>query len=117
VTVNFPDDTQMTISGEESGIRLLAGDAAQTAYEYGKDGSFFQNELSYIKSLFTKVDLYQDGSAAINEERVRAIVTEYANAFNEKSMKDAYTINATSIVVVKGSSGMMASPTSCMSLS
>ena len=108
VSVNFPDATQMTISGEESGVRLLSGTAAETAYNYGKDGSFFKNEFSYIKSLFSQVDLSESGTAAINEERVRAIVTEYADAFNEKSMQDAYALKSDSIEIVKGSNGMMA---------
>ena len=108
VTVNFPDGQQMTISGEESGVRLLAGNAAELAYNYGKDGSFFGNELSYINSMFSGVDLGQSGSAAINEDHVRSIISNYVDEFNEKSMKDAYTINPDSIEIVKGSGGMLA---------
>jgi hypothetical protein len=108
VTVNFPNGDQMTISGEESGVRLLAQNAAELAWNYGRDGSFFQKEFIYIKSLFSKTDLGQSGAATINEEHVRGIVEAYASAFNEKSMKDAYTIHADSIEIVKGSGGMLA---------
>ncbi len=108
VTVNFPDGDTMTVSGEDAGIRLLAGSAAETAYLYGKDGSFFANELCYIKSLFTKVDLDRSGESTVNEENIRAIVNAYTDAYNEKSMEDAYTINSDSIEVVKGTGGILA---------
>jgi hypothetical protein len=109
VTVNFPNGDQMTISGEESGVRLLAQNAAELAWNYGRDGSFFQKEFIYIKSLFSKTDLGQSGGAEWTRTMWRAS-SSVRHAFNDKSMKDAYTIHADSIEIVKGSGGMLADP-------
>ena len=53
-------------------MKLQPASAALRAYNYGRDGSFFANELQYIKSLFSKQAL-DGGSALINETYVRNV--------------------------------------------
>lgn len=106
VTVNFPDGQSMTITGAESGIRLVAEEAAKAAYEYGRNGSFLGDEFSYIKSLFTMNNMDRDG--AINEEYVQSIVSDYTKSFNENLMDTAYKITDDSITITKGGSAALA---------
>lgn len=103
VTVTFPDNEEMTVSGEAAGVRLEVGAAAELAYSYGRDGSFFSNAWSFLKCLLGSQALTSGGTAQINEEYVRGIVEDYTQAFNQKIMKDAYTITETSIEITKGS--------------
>jgi vancomycin resistance protein YoaR len=110
VTVNFPDGEKMTITGEDSGVKLLSGSAAEIAAAYGKDGSFFSNTVSFIGCLFAKNEVGRSDAAYINEEYVLGIINEYVQAFNLKIMKDAYTIEADQIKITKGNSGTLAKP-------
>lgn len=107
VGVNFPDGDKLTISGQQPGLSLKSEDAARIAYEYGKDSSFFSNELVYFKSLFTKTDLVRSSVTKTNGEYLRGVVNDYTKTFNEKIVKDLYTVTPTSIEIIKGSGGTL----------
>jgi hypothetical protein len=108
VTVHFPNGEKMTINGRDSGMKLQAGQAAQIAYDYGKNGSFFENGLAFIKCLFKAQDLDQTNAAGINETYVRGVVNDYVNRFNEEILKGSYTVTETGIEIVKGSKSALA---------
>jgi vancomycin resistance protein YoaR len=108
VTVNYPDGEKMTITGEESGAWPDAGTAAENAVAYGKQGSFFANELDFIKCLVAGHKLDQNSPAKINEEYVKGIINGYVQAFNDKIMQDAYNIHADKITLRKGSANALA---------
>ncbi len=103
VTVNFSDGEKMTITGEESGVRLYAEDAAEAAYQYGREGSFFSNEFSYVKSMFSSLDVEHSRTVQLNEDYIRSTVNKYAKKFNETLMNTAYKVNDDSIAITKGS--------------
>lgn len=107
VTVNFPEGDKLTISGEQSGLRLQSEAAARIAYEYGKDSSFFSNELAYFKSLFSKTNLDRISVIKANEDNLKGVVNDYTKTFNEKLVKDMYTVTPTSIEIIKGSGGAL----------
>ena len=100
VTVNFPDGGKLTITGDESGLGLNADAAANAAYEYGRGGSFFSNVFGYIKSLFAVYDL--EHSSVIDEARIRSIVSDYTDKFNDKLINAAYQVTGDSIILIKG---------------
>jgi vancomycin resistance protein YoaR len=106
VTVNFPNGEMMTITGEESGLKLNAEGAAKAAYEHGRGGSFFVNEIGYIKSMFNIFDLERSG--AVNEDYVRSIVGDYTKKFNEMLINTAYKITDDSITITKGRGAALA---------
>lgn len=108
VTVNFPDGEKMQITGEDAGVLLYAEDAAKAAYDYGKNGSFLNNELNYIKSLFSVQDIDNSASAQVDTDYIRSVIDDFASNFNDKIMETAYQINEDSITVTKGSSGALA---------
>ena len=106
VTVNFPDGGKMTITGDESGLGLNAETAANAAYKYGRGGSFFSNGFGYIKSLFALYDL--ENNSVIDEARIRSIVGDYTEKFNDKLMNTAYQVTGDSITLIKGSGKALA---------
>lgn len=106
VTINFPDGSKMTITGDESGLGLDAEAAANAAYEYGRGGSFFTNVIGYIKSLFTTYDL--EHSSVIDEARIRSIVGDFTEKFNDKLINAAYEITDDSITLIKGAGTALA---------
>jgi vancomycin resistance protein YoaR len=108
VTVNFPNGEKLTVSGKDSGVKLQAGQAAQLAVDYGKDGSFFNKELTYVKSLFSTRNLDQTDTASLNESYVRGVVDAAAKSFNEKLMQGAFRVTDSSIEIIKGSNSALA---------
>jgi len=101
-TVIFPDDSEFTISGEDVGLSLDAGEAAIAVYNYGREGSFFKDELSYIRSLLSKTELNDLSTVTLDEEFVRGVVREHTKKFNDALIDDKCEINDNSIVLVKG---------------
>jgi vancomycin resistance protein YoaR len=116
VSVNFPDDGSITMTGEEAGIQLSAENAAKIAYEYGRDGSFFGNEFAYIKCLLSPNTLEDSEATKINEEYVRGVVKEYTENFNRRLLEEAYKIDSVKIEIIKGAGSALADENSVFDL-
>ena len=104
-TITFPDGTGFTITGAEAGFSFSAEDAAVAAYEFGKDGTFFSNEITYIRAYLTRTDLRDLSLASFtNQEFVREVVVEHTKAYNNALVDAAndIDINSERITVVKG---------------
>jgi len=101
-TVVFPDDSSFTITGEQAGFALDASEAALAAYEFGREGTFFENEIAYVRALFRRTDLRDLSVSKFDKEFVRAIAADYTMRFNDVIVNNAYTIESTRIVVTKG---------------
>ena len=107
-TIVFPNDTEMVITGEDAGMALKASVAAKEAAEYGKEGSFFSNIISYVKTFFTHVELLDENVAKINEEYVLSVVEEYTEKFNGTLLSSSYEIKKYSILITNSSGGELA---------
>jgi len=101
-TVTFPDGSSFTISGEEIGLSLNADTAARKVYEFGRDGTFLEGEITYLKSLLNKTELSDLSIATLNEEIVREVVREHTKNYNDALIEDAYELSDDSIIVYKG---------------
>ena len=101
-TIVFPDDSSFSISGEEAGFSLNAEEAALAAYEFGRDGSFFDQEVAFIKAYLTKTELRDVSVAKFNEDFVREVVQVHTKLYNDTLINDAVEINRNNITIVKG---------------
>ena len=106
-TVLFPDGDAFTITGDEAGFSLDAQQAAKAAFEYGREGTFFQKEKAFVKAYLNKTDLRDVSSASMNEEYIRSVAAEHTKTFNATLIDGAYDIlpdriSPERIVVVKG---------------
>ena len=101
-TIIFPDGSSFSVFGNEAGLSLNAEEAAEVAYEYGKGGSFFDNEIAFVKSYLNRTDLNDVSTATFDEEYVRAAAEEFTREYNGKLIDDAIEINDRNIVIVKG---------------
>ena len=104
----FPNDMEMVISGEEAGMALKASAAAREAMGYGKNGSFFNNIITYIKTFFTHVELLDKNVVKIDEEFVRSVAEDYTNRFNETLLSSSYEIQKYSVLITNSSGGALA---------
>ena len=101
-TVVFPDDSSFTISGNEAGFAFNAYDAAIAAFEFGREGTFFENERAYVRSLFNRTDLRDLSASKFDQDLVRTVAAEHARTFNEFIINNAYAIEDDRITVIKG---------------
>jgi len=101
-TVVFPDSSGFTITGEDAGLSLDAREAAIAAFEFGRDGSFFENELTYIRALFNRTDLFDLSNASYDVSIFREPAAEYTKAFNATLLDDNLQITDVSITFEKG---------------
>ena len=108
-TIVFPNDMKMVISGEDAGMALKASVAALEAVEYGKDGSFFKNIITYVRSITTHTELLDQNVAKIDEEYVTAVVEEYTERFNSTLLSSSYEIKTDKIIITNSSGGELAS--------
>ena len=103
-TIEFPDGSSFSVSGEEAGFALDAAGAARAAFEYGRNGSFFANGFAFIRSFLSGTELNDIALSNFNESKVREIASESTQVFNDSLLDDAYEINSDHIVIVKGRS-------------
>lgn len=101
-TINFPDHSSFTITGDEVGFTLNAFDAAQAAYDFGRDGGNFQRSITYIKALLSRTDLSDLSAGNFDANYVRGVASEYTKRFNDALVEDFFDIDASYITVVKG---------------
>ena len=101
-TIVFPDGSSFTVFGDEAGFSLNAEEAAKAAFEYGRDGTFFENGFTFLRSRSTDTQLSDVSIAKFNEVYVREAAAEHVRIYNDTLMDDAYTENEDSFVIVKG---------------
>ena len=101
-TIVFPDGSSFTVFGDEAGFSLNAEEAARAAFEYGRDGTFFENGFTFLRSRSTDTELSDVSIAKFNEEYVREAAVAHVRIYNDTLMDDAYTENEDSFVIVKG---------------
>ena len=107
-TIRFPDSVSFTITGDEAGFAMDASQAAAVAYEYGREGTFFQKEIAFIKAYLKRTDLRVVSSVSLDEEYVRSVAAEHTKTFNSTLIDGAYDISSDRIIVVKGAGVMPA---------
>ena len=108
-TVVFPDKSELTITARDAKLKMDPDQAIRDAYEYGRDGSFMQNGISYLKSMRSHRDIPLDATASVDENAVRALVKTFTETYNAGLNDDAYTVEKDFIVIVKGAGGGIAS--------
>ena len=81
-TVVFPDNSSFTVTGGDVGLSLNAAEAARTIYAFGRQDTFFNNEIVYIRSIFNRTDLSDLSTANFDDSIVRELSTEYSLQFN-----------------------------------
>ena len=102
VTVVFPDDSSFTVSGREVGLSFDAAEAANAAFAFGREESFFRNEVTYVRSLFNRTDLHELSNPDFNDTIVRKLAADYTARFNETLIDSNIDYDSDSITIIKG---------------
>ena len=116
VTVNFPNGNYFTITGNDVGFALSAQEAAEAAFEFGRDGTMLENDISFIRTHFSRTELSDLSRARFNEDFVREVVAENTRLFNLELIDTAYHRDETSITIEVGTGIMPANEEAVLSM-
>ncbi|MBR6259506.1 MAG: VanW family protein, partial [Oscillospiraceae bacterium] len=106
VKLSFPNGSILEVSRSDAGIAVTPEDVARMAYDYGRSGNFVTNSLSYIKCALTGAALSTDDiMRSLDEENLRAIVSEKAVELNTAAAESAYRISGDNLIITKGAAG------------
>jgi vancomycin resistance protein YoaR len=115
-TVVFPDDTSFSVTGIEVGLSFNAAEAAAIAFAFGRDETFFRNEMTYIRSLFERTELNDLSSPIFDDSIIRQLAAEYTEQFNKTLIESSLDRNENYITVTRGSGLHPAVETSVVAL-
>ena len=101
-TVIFPDATSFTVTGDEVGLSFNAMEAAVAAFAFGRDDTFFRNEIQYIRSLFERTDLYDLSNPVYDDSIIHVLAAEYTENFNDTVFSGTLNRNDEYITIVRG---------------
>ena len=102
ITVIFPDDNTFTVTGEQVGLSLNAREAAYVLFAFGRDDTFIENNLTYIRSLFDRTEIFDLSMANYDDSIVRELTAEYVQNFNDALLDNNVTISSQGISIIKG---------------
>lgn len=103
VTVNFPDGSGFSISGNDAGFSLCAEKAALAAFRHGRDGSFLEGVHTFVTSLLFSADV-NVVRPVLDEDFVRDKVSAYTRQFNGSLIeRPSYSVDGYNITIVTDS--------------
>jgi vancomycin resistance protein YoaR len=108
LVVNFPADKTLEIAAADVVTSDTGTEAAvEQAMSYGRDGGFFANTMTYIKSRSGKTELSAYSSASFDEDKIKELISAVAQDLNANELQNSYTIEDDVITIIKGAKGMM----------
>ena len=102
MTLIFPDNTGFSVTGAEVGLSLDANEAATAAFAFGRDDTFFRNEITYIRSLFNRTDLTDLSNPDFDDSIIRQLASEYTVQFNKTLLDSNFERTNEGITIVIG---------------
>jgi len=102
ITVVFPDDTSFSVTGNEVGLSFNASEAAAAAFAFGREDSFFENEITFIRSLFDRTELNDLSTPDYDDNIIRSLAAEYTQQFNTTVFSGSLDRNDEYITVTRG---------------
>ncbi|MBE6969807.1 MAG: hypothetical protein E7442_06810 [Ruminococcaceae bacterium] len=104
VTVELPMEHSITVTAEDAGLTLSSVEAAETAWLYGREGSLFENLITYVNCRFLgkTPELELGSTRSLDEDALRALVSDVAAEVNEELLKSEMRVGQYSVNIVKG---------------
>jgi len=108
IDVTFRDNSTAEITAREAGLSIVAAEAAELAYDYGRGDGIFSNALAYFKCLIGMgaVELEGQVGRTIDEQALRAAVKEVAEIHTFERTDPSYEIVEKDLVMTKGFYGL-----------
>ena len=97
------NDFETSISTSQLSIYFNIDEAIEIAYQIGKNGNIFENNLIVLKSLFSKTNI--DPGFSIDEEQLKNILEDISNKLPDKVIESSCYIDGNNLIITKGHSG------------
>ncbi len=108
VSVSMPMDTTLTVTAEQVGLQLHIQEALDAAWNYGRDGRWYERLLCFIRHRYLGAwaELDAQTGRSLDDGALRALVHESVADLNSKLVRSGYRIGKYSINVLKGAYAM-----------
>ncbi len=93
----------VSVTSDEAGLTIPVTEAVDIAYSYGRENGFFKNLGTFISCLSEEHEVYT--TQALNEDGVRAKISQAAQLVNHSRQEPSYEVTATELFITMGSSG------------
>ena len=104
--VNVLDEYTITVTAEQAGYAVTPGAAAELAMEQGRDGGFFADAVSWLRSCGGRVDVHTSDLQNFDEEAVRKTIHDQCEAISATAVDSAFVILEKTVEITKGVTGI-----------
>ena len=101
VTISFPDDSELNITGNDVRLHNNAEDIVSGAHSIGRGHGLIIDTISYM-ARYTAEEISFDIDFVLDEEVLRSIITEYTNRYNQQLEASIPEILDDRIIFTKG---------------
>ena len=102
ITIKHGDFTS-TISLTQMEAKFDTGTASKTAYEVGRQGNIFENNLYVLSTMFNKVNIEPDVN--VNEDLLSNQLQEVSTQLPDTVIQSSYYIEGNDLIITPGKSG------------
>lgn len=106
VTLNFPNESVMELTHSDFLRDYDPAAAAEEAWDYGRLNGRV-SPLKYAFGLAGSVELYPGSADGIDGEALKAAISRKAADINSTLVEGAYSVNGSSLTIIKGASGIL----------
>jgi len=107
VTINFPDKTELRITGNDVRLRNNAEEIVSGAYSIGRGHGLIIDTISYMER-FTADEIFFDIDFVLDDDALRNIVSEFTDIYNRQFEASIPEILDDRIVFTKGNGHVIA---------
>ena len=97
------NDFETSISTSQLSIYFNIDEAVDIAYQIGKTGNIFENNLIILKTLLSKTTI--NPGFSIDEEQLKKDLQNISNNLPDKMIETSYYIDESNLIITKGKPG------------
>ena len=97
------NDFETSISTSQLSIFFNVDEAVDIAYQIGKNGNIFQNNLTILQALLLKINI--DPGFIIDEEQLKHNLQDISAKLPDKIIESSCYIDGNNLIITKGSEG------------
>ena len=97
------DDYETSISSESIEINFNLEEAVNIAYDIGKTGNIFENNINILKTLISNINI--EPAFSINDNQLISELKDISAKLPDKMIESSYYIDGTNLIITKGNTG------------
>lgn len=94
---------ESSISTSQLSIYFNIDEAVEIAYQFGKNGNIFQNNLEILQALISKINV--EPGFCIDENQLKHTLENISSNLPDKAIENSYYIDGNNLIITKGKDG------------